>query len=331
MKKGIRSILKLGRNKDYDQAMAAYNSSRYEEALSGFSKVEAAVSESSLHGSLARFYRALTRRNLGLLDLHRGENKRAADHLREASRLLKDDPRLDYLCAVALSRAGEHGPALAGMEKAALGLKGTRIQVTLALMSLNAGQAEAALELLQPLVAANPLFPDLRYHLAHTYIRLERIGEAVDQLETALRINPLYYHARMTLGRVLGLLGQEDRALELLEEERADPGRWKKELMAPCPVARGFGELLNRLEKSDQGLLKTLALIFEEAVAEHPEWPDQHYHLGLIYHNLEQWDLALAAYNQACKINPYYSQACEALNRLLKEMGGGGLLPEDLD
>ena len=331
MSGGIRSILKLGSNRDYDAAMAAYNQGRFEEALSGFAKVEAALSQGSLHGSLARFYQALTRRNLGLLDLHRGRNKRAAEHLREASRLLKDDPRLDYLCAVAQSRAGEHQTALASMEKAAVGLKGMRIQVALALMNLNADRAEAALGILGPLVAGNPLFPDLRYSLALAFVRLDRIGEAVEQLEAALRINPLYGLARATLGRLMGLLGQEERALELLEEERADPERWKKELLAPCPVARGFGELLNRLERSDQGLLKTLALIFEEAVAEHPDWPDQHYHLGLIYHNLEQWDLALAAYNRACKLNPYYSRACEALSQLLKEMRGGQELPEDLD
>lgn len=329
MKKGIRSILNLGRNSGYDKAMAAYNQGRYEEALAGFVKVEGECSKDSLHGSLARFYKALSRRNLGLLDLQKGRHKRAAEHFGKAAALLKDDPRLDYLNAVALSRAGEHSAALARMERAALGLKGMRIQVALAVMNLNADRPETALEILRPLVSGNPLYPDLRYALARIFIRLDRFAEAVDQLEAALRINPLYYQAQKTLGRLVGIMGEEERALELLEEKEQDLAAWRQELDAPFPVARGFGELLNRLEKSDQGLLKTLAHIFEEAVEEHPEWPDLHFHLGLIYHNLEMRELALAAYNRACAINPYYTSACQALNRLVKEMGGGQELPED--
>ena len=329
MDKGIRGILKLGRNSGYDRAIAAYNEGRYEEALSGFAKVEAETSPSSLHGSLARFYKALTRRNLGLLELNKGRDKSAAGHFQEAAGLLKDDPRLDYLWAVALSRAGEHEAALARMERAALGLKGMRIQVALAVMNLNTGRAEAAYRILNPLAAGNPHYPDIRFYLAYALIRQGRPSQAVEHLEAALRINPLYDQARKALGLVLGLLGQEERALELLNEDEPDLEKWKRDLETPCPVARGFGELLHRLEKSDQGLLKTLARIFEEAVMENPHWPDLHYKLGLIYHNLEMRDLALAAFNRACELNPYYSKACEALDELLQEMGGGDLRPEE--
>ncbi len=329
MENGIRAILKLGRNRGYDQALAAYNEGGYEEALAGFAKVEAEASHTTLHAILARFHKALTHRNLGLLDLHQGRSKSAAAHFQEASGLLRDDPRLDYLRAVALSRAGEHESALARMEQAALGLKGMRIQVALAVANLNSGRAEAAYRILNPLAAGDPHYPDIRFYLARALIRIGRPSQAVEHLETALRINPLYEQARATLGRVLGLLGQEDRGLEFLEDKEPDHERWKKELEAPCPVALELGELLYRLDKSDQGLSKTLALIFEEDLIENPHWPDLHYRLGLIYRNLEMWELALAAFNRACEINPYYARACEELGDLLQEMGGGDLRPDN--
>lgn len=302
----LKKFLGVGRNQAYEQAMESYNQALFEAAAEGFEAVAREESQNSLHGSLAQFYLALTHRNLGLLKLAAGEAEAASRELREALKVIRDDYRLNYLRAVALSLELKHSEALTEMERAARGLEGLNIRKALVILHLNAGSTEAVIGELQQLAEEKPKFPDLAHLLGLALARLGRFDEALRNLERAVELAPGFWRAQATLEQVRNLI-----------QDRTDRAEAEAFLNQPLPVAKGFSELLDRLDATDRGLLKTLVRVFEDQIELHATWPDLHFNLGQVYERLDRPDLAAMAYERALELNEEFGRARAALEKLI--------------
>ncbi len=67
-------------------------------------------------------------------------------------------------------------------------------------------------------VAKAPQSPDSHYSLASVYAQLDRIPEAVTELQAALKLKPTHYSANLLYGRILALQGHAAEALPYLQK-----------------------------------------------------------------------------------------------------------------
>ncbi len=64
--------------------------------------------------------------------------------------------------------------------------------------------------------ARSPRWPDAHFSLASVYARIDRVPDAVVELDRALALNPNHYRANLLRGRLLSLQGNATDALPYL-------------------------------------------------------------------------------------------------------------------
>jgi predicted Zn-dependent protease len=67
-------------------------------------------------------------------------------------------------------------------------------------------------------VARSPRWADAHFSLAAVYARIDRVPEAMEELDKALALNPDHYRANLLRGRLLSLLGKPSEALPNLQK-----------------------------------------------------------------------------------------------------------------
>jgi Tfp pilus assembly protein PilF len=67
-------------------------------------------------------------------------------------------------------------------------------------------------------VARAPRWADAHFSLAAVYARIDRVPEALTQLETALSLSPDHYRANLLRGRILSLQGNPAAGIVNLEK-----------------------------------------------------------------------------------------------------------------
>jgi predicted O-linked N-acetylglucosamine transferase (SPINDLY family) len=156
-------------------------------------------------------------RALGLL-----EEGRLAEAQGVLAKLLKNapnDPTVLQLMGVVASERGQHGQAIAYLERAvrlAAGALGPRLNLGKALHG--AGRVDAAEAVLAQAVQLGPQVADA--HLAHgaALADLGRRREAADRFAEAIRLRPALAKAHLNRAVVLYRLGEQEAALEAWEE-----------------------------------------------------------------------------------------------------------------
>jgi Tfp pilus assembly protein PilF len=69
-----------------------------------------------------------------------------------------------------------------------------------------------------------PRWADAHFSVAAVYARIDRVPEAMSELQTALELNPEHYRANLLRGRILSLEGQGAEALPNLKKAaQAEP------------------------------------------------------------------------------------------------------------
>ncbi len=140
----------------------------------------------------------------------------AASHLQEllgtvaggSSTMAAARPRLDALLDTLL--AGPPSPVAAGLEVARAALRD--------------GDNLLAISELKKLLEMHPTFPDLHNLLGVAYDNEEMTDDAIEEFETALRLNAEYTDARLNLGLALVERGRDTEALRHLRRvEAAQP------------------------------------------------------------------------------------------------------------
>lgn len=83
----------------------------------------------------------------------------------------------------------------------------------LGMHALNAGQAVHAIELFDRAAVLDAATPQVRCNLGVAYLAVNRLDQACQAFENALKVAPKFFLARLNYGHVLELLGRESEAL----------------------------------------------------------------------------------------------------------------------
>ncbi len=135
-------------------------------------------------------------------------------------------------------------------------------------------------------------FSYARYNLANLYIAMDRPQDAITQFEAAIRIDKLFYPAKVNLALAYNQRGQNEQAEKLLREVVTE----QPELFE---VAYSFGLLLVEMQKYPDAVK-----YLERASKGLPERARIHYNLGLLYQHLQNATQAEIELRAALTLEP---------------------------
>ncbi len=130
-----------------------------------------------------------------------------------------------------------------------------------------------------------------RYNLANLYTALNQPEEAVQNYRAAIKIDNLFYPAKVNLAMLYNQKGENDRAEVLLREVTTEHPEMHE-------IAYSLGLLLTEMKKYDQA-----AIYLEKAAEGMPERARVHYNLGLLLQHLKQDEKAEAALLRALELD----------------------------
>jgi arylsulfatase A-like enzyme/Flp pilus assembly protein TadD len=94
----------------------------------------------------------------------------------------------------------------------------------LGLALFETGDWKSAAPQFEAAVTRAPKWADAHFSLASVYARIDRVPDAMNELDTTLSLEPDHYRANLLRGRILSLQGQPELALpNLLKAEEAQP------------------------------------------------------------------------------------------------------------
>ena len=131
-----------------------------------------------------------------------------------------------------------------------------------------------------------------RYNLANLYTALNRPEEAIQNYQAAIKIDGLFYPAKVNLAMLYNQRGENDKAEVLLREVTAAHPQMHE-------IAYSLGLLLSEMKKYDQA-----AVYMEKASKGMPEHARVYYNLGLLLQYLKRDAEAEDALLTALKIEP---------------------------
>lgn len=130
-----------------------------------------------------------------------------------------------------------------------------------------------------------------RYNLGNLYTALNQLEEAIKNYREAIKIDNLFYPAKVNLAMLYNQRGENDRAEVLLREVTTEHPEMHE-------IAYSLGLLLTEMKKYDQA-----AIYLEKAAEGMPEHARVHYNLGLLSQYLQQDEKAEAALLRALDLD----------------------------
>jgi Flp pilus assembly protein TadD len=159
------------------------------------------------------------------------------------------------------------------------------------------------------LAARSPAEARWRNLLGARYVQAGRFGDAVAQLNEAIRLEPSSVEAQFNLARALQLRGSLDLAIRHFREAAR---------LAPRDDSVLVG-LANALQ--DQGDTARAAATFRRAIAINPNGAEAHNNLGVALGMLGLLDEAIEEFRRALQIRPDYPDAERNLAAALQAIG----------
>jgi protein O-mannosyl-transferase len=134
------------------------------------------------------------------------------------------------------------------------------------------------------------------YNLGNLYNREDKLAEAVQQYEAALRAEPNYAEAHNNLGTVLLRLKRWDEAIE----HQVAAARLKPEFLYVFNLANAF---------ADAGKANDAIAQYQQALRLDPDSSASHHNLGLVLQGQGRTQEATAEFSAALKLQPEYESA----------------------
>ncbi|MFI4975355.1 MAG: tetratricopeptide repeat protein [Caulobacterales bacterium] len=159
------------------------------------------------------------------------------------------------------------------------------------------GQLEAALELYDAFIAAEPNFAPAHNNLGHLLTTLGRPADAMTNLQAAIRLNPGYAEAFNNLGNALRDLHRPDEALASYDRALA-----LKPDLAQAHSNRGNALL-------DLGRPAEALAAYDRSMSLQPALADAHRNRGAALYRLNRPREAIDSYGQAIRIDPDDAEA----------------------
>lgn len=153
-------------------------------------------------------------------------------------------------------------------------------------------------------VQTKPWNAQARINLGMVYFRMGSYGEAHDEFQAALKLDPELTHAVYAQALTYKAEGNTKQAIRQLER-----------LVKDSPTYDMAYYELGQFYLADNQHDKAIEA-FKKGVEFAPYGADSHYYLGLAYERSGQKDLAINEYNEALKYVPDYPEATEGLKRL---------------
>ena len=197
---------------------------------------------------------------------------------------------------------------------------------SLARIHLIEGDLEGSLTLLQAAREADPDSAYIYASEASTYLKLNRVQEALDDCETAIKLDPQFYDARLLAGNILAELKQDKEAITQFKKAmEIDPSKEEVYLHLAVSQVRIFE--YEEAVKTLKGLLKVnpdsalgyyyLGKTYEQmklnleagnyyrkAIEIKPDFEQAYIDLGISHESQEDYDGAINTYKQLIEVNP---------------------------
>lgn len=342
----------------FEQGVAAYRQGRYQDAIVLLGDV---VASGDLKGRLARYYQALSHRQLGVDALRQGRFGQAQKHLRTAMHTLGTKSDLPRYLAALYAKTSRPEACAVELDKA-ITTQGSDASLCrqLALAQWHAGRRAEAYMALTAGLRKFPAEAPLHLQLGLFYAAEEDYEQARPSLEKATLLDCGDGQARYWLGLVDMARGDlpaairsMQRALELqpndllaayqlsLAARAARESGQSVVIRLPDPQPAVASDSRNRplaefvagepdflqafldlpQTEVDEELFELLAGAVKMALAEHPRYADLHCYCGRILHRLGRIDQAREHLEQALRINDGYVKCRIELATLLNHAG----------
>jgi tetratricopeptide (TPR) repeat protein len=137
-------------------------------------------------------------------------------------RVLVEQPEMpiaEMQLGIAHARLKNYEKALPHLEKAVKVLPDSGMgHYELGLALFETGDWKSAAPEFEAAVAKAPRWADAHFSLASVYARIDRVPQAMTELDTTLTLNPDHYRANLLRGRILSLQNVPDQALPNLQK-----------------------------------------------------------------------------------------------------------------
>jgi tetratricopeptide (TPR) repeat protein len=174
-------------------------------------------------------------------------------------------------------------------------------------LTLQMGQTENAVDLIQHAVRVNPNAAEYCNNLGVALRSAGKLDEAVAAYERAVQLNPNHAQAHSNLSIVLRDKGDLEGAV----------ASSRRALRVKPNYAEAYGNLANALK--DQGNLTEAINAYRRALNIRPENAEMQSNLGAALADHGQLDKAIAFYHRSIEIKPDYADAYNNLANALKE------------
>ncbi|HTR65883.1 MAG TPA: sulfatase-like hydrolase/transferase [Terriglobales bacterium] len=160
-----------------------------------------------------------------MFDVEDARYEQAIPLLEKALAEQPDMPVANMQYGMAQERLKNYAKALAPLQKAvALQPDNGMGHYELGLTLFETGDWKGAAPQFEAAVARAPRWADAHFSLAAVYARIDRVPEAMTELDTTLSLSPDHYRANLLRGRILSLQGEPAAALDnLLKAAAVEP------------------------------------------------------------------------------------------------------------
>ncbi len=340
---------------NYARGLELYHRGLYEQALA---ELELVIGREGAVGQLAKYYRAMSHRAMGIEALRDGQFARAEEHLRSTLDSIGRWGDLSSYLASLYARTGRCGRCADEMERwAEKEIDNAGIRRRLALAQWRAGRRPQAYMTLTEALRELGDESTLYLQLGLFYASEEQYAQAKVGLTHAVQTDPANPDAHYYLGLVAAAEGDIlaagrsfQRAFELrpsdlmcayqlaLAGKAAEQNGYAFPLHLPEPLAPAAGSEIRQLagyvchepdfvqallalpkSEIDEELFELLGGVLQMAIDAHPAYADLHHYCSRIFHRLNRTESAIDYARRALRINPRYVQALIHLGNIYAE------------
>ncbi|MBU4492486.1 MAG: tetratricopeptide repeat protein [Euryarchaeota archaeon] len=171
------------------------------------------------------------------------------------------------------------------------------------------GRYEEALEELKTALRLNPGYIEVHNNLAVTYDKMGKREESLRQLHEALRLNPAYAEAHSNLGNLFAKSGRYEEATEELKQAlRFNPGY--------AIAHNSLGHIYALQNKNQEAVIE-----FREALRLDPDYAPAHSNLGSIFAELGKYEEALKEFQEALRLDAESPEVYHGIGSVYYSLG----------
>jgi Flp pilus assembly protein TadD len=162
---------------------------------------------------------------------------------------------------------------------------------------LKKDRIDEAINQFQEAIRLGPDFAAVHYNLGTALLKKDRIDEAISQFQETIRLKPDFAEAHNNLGSALVMKGQTDEAIS----------QYRETIRLKPDDAEAYNNLGNALV--EKGKIDEAINQYQEAIRLTPDDAEAHNNLGSALLEKGQTDEAISQYQEAIRLKPDFAEA----------------------